>query len=394
MKIEDIRHALRSMAALPQWWLQRLHHRDRNLWTFGAWDGLRYSDNSRALYEYVLEHHPEIHCVWMTASQEIYDKLKAEHKPVAMFYSREGRAIQKKSAFFFATKGFFDGVGKYMNGIHYINLWHGVPIKKIGEDAMEKVREKTFFKRVKTWIRRQIVPWEFIKGKIICGAPFFAPFLKSAFTLEDSALWMTPEARLDMLHSKKTEALVQELDYKFNHPTKVIYMPTFRDAEFGVFNPFVDAKIDLPKFLKVLEEKNIVFIYKGHFFDCNVKGLEGQERIITVGDNDYDNLYTFIKDMDILVTDYSSVYFDFLYLRRPMILFPFDYDVYVDKSREFYFDYKLMESVRVYTWEEMGLCLKNETYYVPTDEECRRFRALPLRDCCKQICDRVLNFQE
>lgn len=391
MNSTDIKHALKGLSLLPQWWLQRFCKRDNHLWVFGAWDGFRYSDNSRALYEYVLENHPEIRCFWLTQSKEIYDKLSAEGKPVTMFYSEEGINIQKRAGFFFATKGFFDGAGCYMNGIQYINLWHGVPIKKIGEDAMEKIREKTWFKHVKTKIRRQIVPWEFIKGIVISGSPFFTPFLKSAFAIDDSAIWETPEARLDMIWQSKKESLVEKLDQKFNHPTKVIYMPTFRDAEFGVFNPFVDAKFNPDVFLKVLEEKNIVFIYKGHFFDANVTGFAGNERIITVNDSDYDNLYSFVKDMDILVTDYSSVYFDFLYLRKPMILFPFDFDIYIERSREFYFDYHLMAAHRVYTWDEMAVCLRDESYYCPSEDEIKLFRPLPAKECCRQIFDRVIS---
>lgn len=386
---KDLLHGLEALCFYPAWVAQRFHKRDQRLWTFGAWSGSRYDDNSRALYEYVLGNCHDVQAVWMTRDTHIYEKLKAEGKPVALCNTKEGNAIQKRSGVFFATANRFDGDTRYMNGIHYVNLWHGVPIKKIGEDAIGRLRSKSIFKRFKTWFRKTFLPWEFLQDIVLCGSPFYKPFLQSAFLLRDDQIWISPEPRLDWMTRTEQTAYMAELDRKFNRPIKVLYMPTFRDNKLMAFNPFDQAGLNITQFAEVLKKNNIVLIYKGHYFDSNCKGIMGCERIVTVSDADYDNLYSFVKDADILLTDYSSVYFDFLYLRKPMILFPFDYDEYMIHSREFYFDYELMKGYRVRTWSELAECLDKKLYDAPSEEEVSLFRPMPIGECSKQVAQMV-----
>ena len=71
MNLSDLQKAIGGLFFLPVWWSQRWYKRDPYLWTFGAWDGLRYSDNSRAMYEYVLANCPHIKAVWMTNSKQV-----------------------------------------------------------------------------------------------------------------------------------------------------------------------------------------------------------------------------------------------------------------------------------------------------------------------------------
>lgn len=388
MNFQDLKRAFSGIIFLPRWRAQKYQKRDPYLWTFDAWQGQRYSDNPRALYEYVLENVPQIQCCWLTRSQSVYDRLKKTNKPVALINSKEGIAIQKKSGVFFATHGnmncLSEGDIRYMNGIHYVNLWHGVPIKIIGDDEWLFKQKNTLYKRFKTWFRKQIMPWEFLSGTMLCGSPFFLPFMQSAFGRSYRML-VLPEPRLDKLSQPEKDTLILSLNQRFNSPTKVLYMPTFRDTEFGVFNPFTQAGFDLKSFSAMLEKQNIVLIYKGHFLDSHADSIKGCERIITVSDADYDDLYTFIKDVDILITDYSSIYFDFICLRKPIILFPFDLKDYMAQSRPFYFDYNLMQAHRVFSWKELEECLANKDYYPPSEEEIQLFRPIPAEHCCENI---------
>ncbi len=387
---KDIMHAFKGVLFLPHWWAQRLHKRDPYLWTFGAWDGQRYSDNSRALFEYILTHYPHIKPVWMTHSQEVVKLLQQKGLPVALCNSKEGIRIQKKAGYFFATKGYADADARYMNGIRYINLWHGMPLKKIGNDEQLFLRKNTLFKRFKTLCRRCIVPWEFIQGPTISSAPFFTPFLQSAFGLSLSDIWETGLPRIDKFHNTDTENLILALNSHFHNPLKVLYMPTHRDTEHSTFNPFRKAGFDEKLFQQLLEEKNIIFLYKGHFYDSFVCNNKISERLLTITDNDYDDLYTFIKDIDILVTDYSSIYFDFLYLHKPVILFPFDEQEYIAHSRPFYFDYNLMGAKKVYSWAELAQAISNKDYHCPMQSEIERFCATTSQSHCEQIVQHIM----
>ena len=387
--VDGIFHALNGLCYLPQWYIQRFHKRNNNLWTFDAWSGQRYSDNPRALYEFVLSNEPEIQAVWITNSEDVFQRLKNEGKPVAMRHSREGRRIQKEAGYFFCTHGRLsegsEGELKYMNGIRYINLWHGAPLKLIGDDEIRfKVKHISWWKKVKTSIRKILVPWEFIHGEMINSSPFFAPFFLTSFGRYYTMLDCT-EPRLDKLKVQVKESLIKELDLQYNSPIKVLYMPTFRDSKFGIFSPFEQAGFSAERLESVLVSQNIVFLYKGHYLDKENGVGNLSERIRVVSDEDYDDLYTFIKDVDVLITDYSSIYFDFLCTGKPMILFPFDSEEYTKQSRGFYFDYNLMEAKRVYTWKELEECLQKKSYYPPSSAEIQRFRPQPIGHCCERL---------
>lgn len=382
---EDIKHALEGIAFLPQWWVQRLHKRDERLWVFGAWDGLRYSDNSRTLYEYVNNHITGIKAVWLTHSEEIVKQLEVKGLPVALCSSKEGIKLQKEAGYFFATKGIYDADPRYMNGIRYINLWHGMPLKQIGNDAQLFIRKDTLFKRFKTFCRRCFVPWEFLSGPTLTGSSFFTPYLQSAFRLSQTEVWDVGLPRIDKFaDNQEHEKLIDALNQRYNNPLKVLYMPTHRDVEHGTFNPFGKAGFEMPKLVEMLQKRNIVFLYKGHFYDSKVHSDAG-ERLFTITDDHYDDLYTLIKDIDVLITDYSSIYFDFLYLHKPIILFPFDEQEYVSKSRPFYFDYNLMEAKRVYNWDELIKCLDAAEYSTPNQQEIDRFCSTRYGHHCEDL---------
>jgi len=387
-----MRKTLAGLFGLPSWHLQKFHKRDPKTWVFGSWDGLRYSDNSRALFEYVVQHNPEISSWWCTRSQEIYDVLQKRGLPVLLMCSQEGILTMKNAGYAFFSKGPDDVDPKYLNGAYLINLWHGMPLKQVGADAMAFIRPNTLWKKTKTAIRRWLVPQEFLHFQTLSLGSFHTPHLMSAFESPREDILEFGLPRNDKFFQDTQEQYIRLIDEKFDHPTKVLYLPTHRDAciQAGkAFNPFEDENFDFQSLNEVLERRNIVLIYKGHFYDMASKGFSS-DRIWMVSDDDYDDLYTFIKDVDILLTDYSSIYFDFLLCRKPIILFPFDLQSYVAYSRPFYFDYDELEAVKCHTWKELADCLDYQTYRVPSHDEIMKFVNCPDGNACERLVKYLL----
>lgn len=397
-----IKDAMAGMKHLPEWHAQGKGKRDQHLWTFGAWDGLRYSDNSRALYEYVLEHCPDIRAVWMTKSPKVYQDLRAKGLPVELCDTPSGRTTQQRAGYFFLTKGPLDSEPRWMHGCHLVWLWHGMPLKQIGRDAMAFQRKNTCWKRFKTAIRRLVVPWEFLGGETLSTAPLFTPFLRSAFDLPAEQVWEVGYPRNDrFFNTEAREPIVEQLHKRFDRrsadeaaePVKLLlYMPTHRDQttrEGHNFDPFGQAEFCLKDLETVLEEKNLLLLYKGHFFDSGNEGLKAAKRILTITDEDYDDMYTFIKDVDVLITDYSSIYFDFLLCRKPIILFPFDQEEYVAHSRPFYFDYGLMEGRVVRSWKQLADALASGDYHAPSEETLRLMHTYLDGHTCERVIEKV-----
>lgn len=147
----------------------------------------------------------------------------------------------------------------------------------------------------------------------------------------------------------------------------VVWLPTFRDHadgkrvdsnfEMPLGIPIIYNTNDLEKFNTLLKKKNIVFILKPHFA-ANIKKLKAKDysnfKIIYNKDlDDFDlTLYELLSASDALVTDYSSVYYDYLITKKPIALTLDDFDEY-DKMTGFAYDYKeIIKGDYIYNFDD------------------------------------------
>ena len=113
----------------------------------------------------------------------------------------------------------------------------------------------------------------------------------------------------------------------------IVYLPTFRDAH---TKPFSFTDITDASFFTWLEENNIFILQKAHAAEiCSFN--TGNKRIISIDDISAQEL---MAASDMLITDYSSCFFDYLLLDRPVIHYIYDYDYYKTKDRGLYYDKK------------------------------------------------------
>lgn len=346
---------------LVLYWVSRLIPSDRNLWLFGAWHGNKYGDSSKYLFEYVSENHPDIRAVWITKNKLALELIKSKGYEVYSLYSFKG--------FWFVARGYvnifnvsFNDISTFAPAKYLVNLWHGIPLKKIGYDNQvssvlkkEKVRN---LKKVFPFIRGE----EFV-NLAIASSKVEADILSSAFALPKNKIEVTGLPRNDVFLEKKVQTKI----------SKVIYMPTWRES--GSVSIGVLLMENIKKINEFLESSNIELFVKLHpnneqdvFFDdfTNVK---------LVLDSDIEqDIYTVINDYDILITDYSSIFFDFLLTDRPIIFFQFDHGAYINKNRELYFDYdSINPGPRCKSWDEVlrWIQIFNES---PSEYKGDRFR--------------------
>ena len=143
-------------------------------------------------------------------------------------------------------------------------------------------------------------------------------------------------------------------------------MPTWRDTGIDFFE---SGGFDLNILNDNLVIKNEVFFVKLHSYTNSnvIERFSGFSNIKIINANVTD-VYPFLLHSDCLITDYSSIYFDYLLLEKPIILFPFDITDYESKSRELVFAYdEIMIGDRVNTFSELLFAIKDKSYeiYVP-----------------------------
>lgn len=102
-------------------------------------------------------------------------------------------------------------------------------------------------------------------------------------------------------------------------------------------------------------------VLKPHYAESNNNKLKS-ERIIYIKDEQESDLNLFMKDVDVLITDYSGAYFDFKLTSKPIILAPFDLEEYISFSRELYIEYESLEELKGENWNEILMILKQNKF--------------------------------
>ena len=398
--------SLFSLFLLPLYYAIGLLPRNKNLWIFCSWFGQRYSDNSRLLFEYVSQHCPAIRAVWLSKNRDVVVQVRGKGFRAYPVHSLRSLAFLLRAGKIFSTTG-----GEiplfFCRGTEYYALWHGMPLKRILEDDRHSGGSEAHGSFMKLYVRtaRKLFPWKSLTDQknlyTVTNSEFFVPFLRTAFGLPVGRILRTGSPRCDALFRPHTEELIERIHGQFPGDKIILYMPTFRTAEWTgeVFNPF-DEKygFDMDEFLATLARHKSVLVYKPHFYDARFmqsvrqKDSETLSRFILVGDADYDELYNFVGQVDMLMTDYSSIYFDFIATGKPVVLLPFDYEDYLTYARAHYFDYwDNMEGEKARSWQEFYRILDAGTYRPVSDAARHKFAEYVNGECCKKLYGKIVD---
>ena len=339
-----------TLLFLPLWHLQLLVWRNPRVWVFGEWFGDGYHDNSRALYEYVCDTAPDIRPIWISRNPRIVSSLRG--------LGREAFGVWDLRSIYFSliakvvviNAGKHDVNNYFINGALIVQLWHSSLLKKIGLDDTR--RNPPW----RMWIQKHFFPFNYAYSidRLISASPFFNAQLSSAFGIASSCIRVTGLPRNDWLLDESRDILAERIDHAFPGSTKIVYLPTFRDSD-PAFDYFDERfGFDGNELTRYLEESNSVFIFKNHYASrVSLSGRLDSGRVFDISEETV-VLNQLIKSCDVLITDYSGVMFDFLILRRPVILAPFDFSDYTSGSRELYFDYEeIAPGGIVRSWNEL-----------------------------------------
>lgn len=382
---------------LPIWWLQLLIPRDRKIWVFGAWYGNRFSDNSKSLYNYVKENHPEITTIWLTRKISLRDLINNEGGKSHLTNSFKGIYYSLLAKRIIVSSGKRDINYLFVNGADLIQLWHGNPMKQIGLDDR--------FSVVNSFFQRKIVPvlfpfvCEFNYDYVVSNSGAFSEKMASAFNVSISRILETGCPRNDIFFSNVTDAYNDSLRSKFKGAKLIYYLPTFRNQN-GTRSLFTLEDYNQGQLEAFLERENIVFVSKGHYVDNRLgkETVNPNSRIINLSDDNVNDINLMLKDADLLITDYSGAYFDFLLTKKPIVFAAFDIEEYKNSSREMYFDYE--DSIAgpiVKDWQELMKCLgdiwENNDYYVKRIEKNTIFNKHHDSNNSKRVYEAILNIE-
>lgn len=313
--------------------LDKIIPKQKNLIIFGARGGSMYYDNSRYLFEYMLEHHPEFECIWLSINESVIDKvnrlrLKFTVDKLIAYYPRKGVGLWKflRAKFCVMSHGYAD-FGLYVGQSSpkkVIFLWHGLPIKNIMYASERGEHPRKPYKI-------DLFPVNSRFEKYVFSYCFGIPAIKKVFKV-----WGTP--RLSILHENirkngklDKKRLLKDINVTdFPVEKLILYAPTYREETITKFFPFEYDKDQLDK---ILEDEKALILLRAHVSDINVEFFDESrhKRIVYWNQDEYPDLYDYLHLIDVVIIDYSSLYFECVYLDIPIIFLPYDRYEYEDK---------------------------------------------------------------
>ena len=178
----------------------------------------------------------------------------------------------------------------------------------------------------------------------------------------DGNMLETGYPRNDLLSASNRDEIALNLKKKLGIPLDkktILYAPTWRDDEYyGNGRYKFKLKLDLDLLKKELGDQYVVLLRTHHYIADNldVTGLED----FAFNLSKYDDITEIYLISDICITDYSSVFFDYANLKRPLLFYTYDLDKYRDVLRGFYIDMETeLPRPLVFSSEEVVDKIKN-----------------------------------
>ena len=304
---------------------------DSHIWLFSSTDNSHYNYNSRYLFEYVKENLPEITPLFVINDPELRNSLSSKYGKQYFIETESIQGIrQALSAGVWFTSA---GLPAYGIGLHkkrlIINLWHGVPLKKIALlDPNLKKAARIYFKKI------------FSENYtcILTTSHELIPLMARSFAVSEDKIKVWGQPRNDGLFQKNDcrEILGQLFPDLPEYTKTVLYAPTFRD--YGQVQLFPFKAFDQEQLEAFLDEKNMLLFIRTHVAEQGSAAPYLGKRIRFLGNEQAEDVTGILNIFDCLITDYSSIYIDYLLTDKPMIFLPYDRQQYLD-GRGMNFDY-------------------------------------------------------
>ncbi|MDE0545669.1 CDP-glycerol glycerophosphotransferase family protein [Microbacterium sp. C7(2022)] len=340
----------RKLLSIPLYALGRMATwvipRTREDWVFGCAVGL--ADGALALWEVAARH--GVPAVWLVDSDEQARDAAARGIPSIHKHSARGFWRTARARVVVLTHGFGDVNRFAASGAVIVQLWHGIPLKRIGIDSPETTRAPHTVRG--TWLggatemllramyrsatrRITVIPAasELVRGR-----------LESAFSLRSSAVPVTGEPRVDVLSQGDVEArqararaTIEAAVGALGGARVVLYAPTWRD---GDEDPAIPKAEDWREILATLERVDAVLLVRSHPLGAGeYQPGSSTDRVRLLGSDRLVDITPALSGIDALITDYSSLAFDASLVPVPTIFFAPDVESYAAR-RGFYGEYR------------------------------------------------------
>ena len=299
--------------------------KDPKMIVFSSFGGRKYDDSPKCIYEQMIKdaRFDDYKIVWAFMYPEKYDIPRGKKVKTDTF------AYYKtllKARCWITNSTMERGLSFKDGRTFYYNSWHGTPIKLMGEDINKS--NQSFGSKARK------CPYD-----VFCAqGKFDAELFMRCFGVSDQAMKIIGLPRNDELVNACEEERMRQLKEALgisNDKKVILYAPTFREyTKDDNLNCVMAPPIHLDKWQDALG-KDYVLLFRDNYEVVKVMGIKENSFVKNV--SSYPNLNDLMIVSDVLISDYSSIFFDYSITGKPMLCFAYDYDEYASK-RGLYFD--------------------------------------------------------
>ncbi|MCI5588054.1 MAG: CDP-glycerol glycerophosphotransferase family protein [Lachnospiraceae bacterium] len=322
-------------------YLSMLMPRNKKLCVFGAWLGERFADNSKQLFIEACDR-KNLRAVWITKSESVLKEIHDMGYEAYMWGTPKAVWTQLRAGYAIVSNGISDLEHTFLGRSVIIDLWHGIPLKKVVYDN----KYEKDWDSPKQKLRDKLINVPLGKMYFVAPSEMFIPIYQSAFRRKREQIICLGQPRSDIFFADNKP------DKYFPDKKIILYCPTHRNE--GAERVELSKIFDLERLEKFLDESGYYFVIKKHFYHrMEVENLEAYPHIIDITNEDMD-IQRLIMETEILITDYSSIYIDYLLLDSPLLFYCYDYEHYLANDREMYFEYEdVTPGVKAKSFDEL-----------------------------------------
>nr|WP_295761725.1 CDP-glycerol glycerophosphotransferase family protein [uncultured Intestinibacter sp.] len=296
-----------------------------NIILFNSFGGKKFDDSPKAIYDAMIldSRFDKYELVWAFHEPDKFDiprgkKIKTD---TIQYYK-----IALKARCWISNSSIERGLNFKGKNTYYFNTFHGTPIKIMGTDINTK--NKSFGTK----------NMESIVDNYTSQSKYEADIFSRVFNTDRDKFLIYGLPRNDKLanYSKEeVDSIKRKLSIPFDKKI-ILYAPTFREYERNSkLECVIDMPIDLTKWEKQLGDKYI-FLLRAHYEVAEVLNVKENSNFV-YDVSDYKSLNDLMIISDLLISDYSSIFFDYSIMNKPMICYTYDYEKY-SENRGMYFD--------------------------------------------------------
>lgn len=357
----------------------RMIKKDENLIFF--YSNLGFRDNVKAFYDYLIRKKYNEKYKIVVSINDV-EKF-VDHAPENVIFVGNKQGI----SYFMKAKYAFYCFGKYpikpAKSQIVVNLWHGTPLKKIGnlEKGLEK-KDYNFFTYV------------------VASSPLYQPIMAKIFGCKEEQVIITGNPRNDELFQEDN---ANDNPFWEKGEKVILWLPTYREYKEDFIVSLLNRE-NLEPLNKKLKTAHCKLIIKLHPLQDVSIISEAYSNIDFLVQTNLDvegvSVYTLLKDADALITDYSSVYFDYMMLNRPIAFTVEDIEEY-RKERGFVFDnpFVYMPGKKLSSYEDLeqfitNVAQKKDIYAAQRQQVNRIMNSFSDGNSCRRLEERVFGGHE